>query len=156
MKVFPIENIQKRLDELKELYPFSSDTDFMSKLKLFFSETDTARRTGRTHALARISLETAIETENPVYIIDHFKMQNNSHQMDSHFMRAVEDWQGYYHDMGVNIILRHEANYGRFSAKFEPSNLTQSVEIYNLLRLKNYCFPKEQPKEFSKLLLIVN
>ena len=153
MNSFPIDKIQERLDELKNQYPFSNDTDFMTKLKAFHSTEERLRRTGRTHAMARISLELAIESIQPVYIIDHFKMSFDLSNMNSHFMRAVEEWQEYYYNMGVEIILNYEPRYNRFSTKLRTED---SVKIYNEFRLKDYEFPKkEEKRQFSKLLLII-
>lgn len=153
MNPFPIDKIQERLDELKQEHPFSTDVDFMSKLKLFYSTEERPRRTGRTYAMAKISLELAIESMQPVYILDHFKISFDSSGMNSHFMRAVEKWREYYYNMGVEIILNYESRYNRFSAKLMTED---SVKIYKEFRLKDYEFPKkEEKRQFSKLLLII-
>lgn len=152
MNIFPTEELKDRIVELNEKYPFSSDEEFMSKLKLFYSNKEKVRVTGRTHALARVLLETAIESMQSIYLVDHHKIFLNSQQINRHLFRAIEDWQGYYYDLGIEIILRYESAHERFTAKLANA---QSEKNYSLFKIKDCEFPKEKLKEFSKLLLIV-
>ena len=152
MNYFPIKEIQEKLNNDKNLYPFSTDIDFLSKLKLFFSSSELPRRSGRSYAMARILLENALETEGYIYLVDHFDTNDNRLSQKGHLFHLIEDWQSNFYNLGIEIVLKLEYNSSKFSADLRNK---KSKDLYNVFKL-NYEFPlKEEPREFSKLLLII-
>lgn len=153
MNVFPTEKLQERLDELEaekllqETYRFSDDEEFASKLKGFFSDRK-FRRSGRTFLLARILVETGIESGESVKWFDHYNVHSRNSDMPPELHRVI----AWYKERGINIKIEDVSSINQ-SLKFR---LISGMHLYNLHRIVDYVPKvKEEERQFSKLLLIL-
>lgn len=140
MNVFPTEKLQERLDELEaekllqETYRFSDDEEF--------------RRSGRTFLLARILVETGIESGESVKWFDHYNVHSRNSDMPPELHRVI----AWYKERGINIKIEDVSSINQ-SLKFR---LISGMHLYNLHRIVDYVPKvKEEERQFSKLLLIL-
>jgi len=126
------------------------DDQFISELKRFFSYGN--RRTRRSTILARVLLETAIESGNEIKLIDHHLCLNSDAAIRymEDYIKNIYQW---YRDQGVifkNIMIRN----GKIYAELYPD--TENLILYSKLRIKEIEYkPIQKEREFSKLLLII-
>lgn len=126
------------------------DDQFISELKRFFSYGN--RRTRRSTILARILLETAIETVEPIKLIDHYLYKNNEGAIRfmEHQVVSIYQW---YIDQGVSFRNISIKNGIVIAELIETSN---NRILYDKLRIREIIHkPIQEEKEFSKLLLII-
>lgn len=137
------------------------DKEFCDKLKAFYSFDEGNRsglnigyrRTGRTHKLAKILLETAIESRREIEIVDHYLDIRGSRESHHYMQRAIEYAAHEYRQQGVEIDLRFNNRGESFSAYLVGGGMYYE-------KLRNNPFPIkliEQRKEFlqKQLLLLL-
>jgi len=137
------------------------DEVFCSKLKAFYSYDEGNRvsldmgyrRTGRTFKLAKILLETAIESGREIEITDHYLDTRGMRDTVHHMRRAIEKVAYNFRQEGVLI----EYRFGRGGDTF-TAYLAGGGDAYH--RLRHNPFPirlLQERKEFlnKKLLLLL-
>lgn len=147
MNPFPIDDLKARKEYLAQ-YSFSSDEDFASKLKSYYSDNQIYRRTGRTYLMARILIELSIESHTEVNIADHFDIFESSRRLVAHSNNIINDVLDWYYSHGI-IIQRRQLSPER--VRFE---LVDGHSFYNYFRIGTIN-PFIEKKEFSKKLLLI-
>lgn len=148
MNPFPIDELKARKEYLEERYSFSNDKDFASKLKSYYSNNEYYRRTGRTFLMVRILIETSIERNMPVNIVDHFEIDNNNQRLLHHVHSMINEvihWYG-YHGIMIKTISRQPNNF--------EFHIVDGHYLYNSIRIDTIN-PFIKKKEFSKKLLLI-
>lgn len=128
------------------------DQEFCDKLKAFYSYKEEYRRTGRTYKLAKILLETAIESGREICIRDHYLDVHGVANAEHNMFRQVEHIVYEYRDLGIEIKVDFDSRFNRFKAK-----VTGGMIYYN--EVKNNPFPvrliKEKIEFLNKQLLLL-
>ena len=147
MNPFPIDELKARKEYLEQ-YSFSSDEDFASKLKSYYSDNQIYRRTGRTYLMIRILIEISIESHKEVNIADHFDIFESSRRLAISSNIIIDDVLDWYHSHGI-IIKKRQLSLER--VRFE---LIDGHSFYNYFRIGTIN-PFIKKKEFSKKLLLI-
>lgn len=139
------------------------DEEFQRKLKAFYSfdEGDARnpekfikmggsnnigyRRTGRSTILAKILLETAIESGRPLVISDHYLDLRGQESANYHLARTIESVARDLRSMNVDVVLRFDNRMRSFSAHIESGK-----HFYDIV--KTNPFPVSKIKERIKVL----
>lgn len=116
-------------------YNFAEDNDFASKMKLYYSQQP--RRTGRTRLMARILVETAIETGKRIYInSDHEIIHENSRNINHHLYRQVQDVIHRYNVEGCDLEMEQGGREGQDGLWIRVR--TPNPTDYNRVRIETY------------------
>lgn len=123
-----------------EPYNFADDKDFAMKFKAFFSDSNFYRRQGRTHLLAKVIVETAIETGNRVYFPDDHVSLTHQHkrQYEEHLKSEVRE------------VLGKMQAYVRHLDVVEFSRESIMIRCYDLEGYNKYRIADFNPKPASK------
>ena len=130
------------------------DKDFQKKLKVFFdiSNNPDTRRTGRTTLLCKILIEQAIETDEPVKIIDHWVTAKSNHRVLNSTRSTLE--RVFFTDyLNKNLDVTIIFNKQDYSFIIKKGPLFSTL-LYHSIRIKSYIPIKESVIQNKKLLLI--
>lgn len=124
------------------------DDEFMSKLKTMFS--NNYRRIGKTHAMARVLVELALETGQPISVIDHNMIferdgynRHSSHHMLSMIRTVIHEFEC---EKGVNIrILDFHPQSIRLT--FERHSAADVINNYHKTRIPYFEPQRLAPKK---------
>lgn len=115
--------------------------EFYDELHRFYSEGN--RRSGRTYLLARVLVNTAIETGAIVNVTDHHLISDNRRHRILHMRREIEKVAHEYSQMGLDLhceFIREDS----FKVRIGLSgNIYRSTEKY--IQIKNNYQPLSQP-----------
>lgn len=130
------------------------DKDFQKKLKVFFdiSNNPDTRRTGRTTLLCKILIEQAIETDEPVKIIDHWITAKSNHRVLDSTKNTLERvfFTDYLNkNLDVNLVFNRQD----YSFRIVKGPLFSPL-LYHNIRIKPYIPVKESVIQNKQLLLI--
>lgn len=129
--------------------------EFYEKLKSYYSVERGHRRSGRSVNFAKVLLETAIETNKVVCIIDHNITGGNPRETENRMADLVRTVANQYRHEGVNIAVNYNQMNGTFIASINPNDIS-SVRNYMNIRIRDCernMFPVDELKarlEFLK------
>ncbi len=148
------------MDKENELF----DHTFRRKLKAFYSFDEGNRRggdhgyraSGRSTLLARVLLETAIESGRTIELNDHHCEARTIRVANGHLADMVRDLVDSYRAMGIIIDLEFQMREGTFSARLVCHN-DMGREEYANARIVPADLPTKVVKQVSnrKLLLLL-
>lgn len=134
--------------------------EFYNELHRFYSQGN--RRSGRTHLLARVLVNTAIETGENIYLSDHHYVFNINRSTNHHLLEEVRRVIAMYDKKG--LYLNYEEQERNTSIKVSlTGDLLEATRVYNLIKndyepLANKEYPLTPDEAFGtrnkKLLLI--
>lgn len=159
------------MDQINELF----DHTFRRKLKAFYSFDEGNRRdgpmhsghhgyrrTGRTTLLARVLLETAIESGNTLEVNDHHCIAGRAQHANRHLADAIREVAHSYKGLGLEVDLRFDHGEGTFQARIINYGGSFGDMVYSNIRINpaerpNRDFPVQRSKQVSnrKLLLLL-
>lgn len=132
--------------------------EFESKLKTFFSlDNGHVRKSGRSTLLAKILVETAIESEREIKVIDHFTGNSNNRHIRYNMLDIIQNRIFWFRDNDCPIGVRKLDHDNGIISLFVTSEFK---ELYERLRIKpwfinqNSIFPVNERKLNEQLLLI--
>lgn len=119
--------------------PFSKD--FYNELKRFFSKGN--RRTGRSYMLAKILVDTAIETNDEIYLLDHWQLFGGSNRHLTYYLsKTINDIIRYYRESGLDLLVR-----GSTEEKFSIKISEEFGNLQLFLKLRNNYEPMKFEEE---------
>lgn len=136
------------------------DDEFCSKLKAFYSfdEGDKSRenigyrRTGRTTILAKILIETAIESRKSITIQDHYVDSRGNNGNKHYMIRMLEQIAYEFKKKGIEIYLNFDRHRENFTAEIKSG-------FYEYQKLRyiptNIKFVKQKEFLNKKILLLL-
>lgn len=137
-----------------------NDIEFQSKLKALFSH-DRYRRTGRSHVLAKVLIEIALETGEHIAFVDHHDVFNISHRHKYEFMKMVREIidEYLYYGVDIQIIDLNEKGMRLRLGNTRYTSPKSPMDIYRRMRIPDYfpdSTPKPKQKEVDLLLITCN
>lgn len=146
--VFPLQN-----EGVRDFEPHSER--FELELKQFFSMG--RRRSGRTTILARVIVETALESGETLQVADHFLKEGSKSQATHDLMRAIMYAIEKYRAKGCEIHITKWTQDGRIQLYLDPGSFRMyarlKIESNPSQHVKNNMFDieaLEKQKEFLK------
>lgn len=125
-KVFPLQD-----GSIVELEYESQADNFELELKKFFSFG--RRRTGKSITLARVLVETALESGKEIKIIDHYLDAHSQHHAINNLYNQCRMVIDYYKSNGCHIMINPSRNRDTLSLYLDPC----SYCIYDRLKIEN-------------------
>lgn len=135
--------------------------EFYNELHRFYSQGN--RRSGRTHLLARVLVNTAIETGEIIYLHDHHSVFKNNRDINRHLLTEIRKVIALYDKKGLSLNYQEEERNGGYIRVNLQGNLLEATRVYNLIKndyepLANKEYPLTPDEAFGtrnkKLLLI--
>ena len=135
--------------------------EFYNELHRFYSQGN--RRSGRTHLLARVLVNTAIETGEIIYLSDHHSVFTKDKRNNYHLLEEIRKVITRYNDKGLSLNYQQEERDGGYIRVNLTGNLLEATRVYNIVKndyqlLVNKEYPLTPDEAFGtrnkKLLLI--
>lgn len=106
--------------------------EFYNELHRFYSQGN--RRSGRTYLLARVLVNTAIETDKPINFVDHHSIFKNSRHTDGLFemAREIEGIICEYEAKGLSLSFNMSRN-DKFTVRLK-GNILEAMRVYNKIK----------------------
>lgn len=169
--IFPVEDLIARREYLLQKNVICRNQDnnigpgfskeFYNELHRFYSQGN--RRSGRTHLLARVLVNTAIETGEIIYLHDHHSVFKNNRDINRHLLTEIRKVIALYDKKGLSLNYQEEERNGGYIRVNLQGNLLEATRVYNLIKndyepLANKEYPLTPDEAFGtrnkKLLLI--
>lgn len=115
--------------------------EFYDELHRFYSKGN--RRSGRTYLLARVLVNTAIETGDTVYLNDHYIFDRRSRNINMNLLAEIRKVIEIYSDKGLSLDYKQEERDGGCIKISLTGNIYRSTEKY--IQIKNDYQPFSQP-----------